>query len=153
MIISTDATVIDAPANAENVPVFLGGVSCTGSEQYFNECRHYTPPTGGCSRAAISCGKLSECMCSYQLTLRVCCLHINLHKLLPRQILFVQALKTQQIKQDVLSKVQRCLPHLVTATGAKYTAPHTIFHLNISLFFSVTEVVLRTLQKLSYAMV
>ena len=55
-----DATIIDGPLNVEDVPVFLGGASCTGSEQYFSECSHNMPPSGGCSLAAISCGKSSS---------------------------------------------------------------------------------------------
>ena len=35
--------------------VFMSQVTCTGSEQYFNECMHSRPPTGSCERAAVSC--------------------------------------------------------------------------------------------------
>ena len=53
---------IDGPVNMENVPVLRHQVTCTGSEQYLNECSHdlIPPPAGGCSRAAVSCRKFSS---------------------------------------------------------------------------------------------
>ncbi|CAI8055169.1 Scavenger receptor cysteine-rich domain superfamily protein, partial [Geodia barretti] len=62
-----DSADIPGPANAGDVPVFLGQVNCSGSEQYFNECSHGRPPTGGCARAAISCKTSSnETKCAAQ---------------------------------------------------------------------------------------
>lgn len=58
----TDGAVIEKPATVGYEPGFLDYVICTGSEVYFNECIHDTPPIGGCSREAISWLKTtSEC--------------------------------------------------------------------------------------------
>ena len=50
-----DGAIIEGPVILENSPVFVGSVTCTGSEQSFSECSHDMPPSGGCSVAAISC--------------------------------------------------------------------------------------------------
>ena len=54
--IMLDGAIIEGPVILEDSPVFLGSVTCTGSEQSFSECSHDMPPRGGCSVAAISCG-------------------------------------------------------------------------------------------------
>ncbi|CAI8033836.1 Hepatocyte growth factor receptor, partial [Geodia barretti] len=62
-----DSAVIPGPANAGDVPVFLGQVNCSGTEQYFNECSHGRPPPADCARAAISCKTNSnETKCAAQ---------------------------------------------------------------------------------------
>ena len=58
-ITNTDAVIIDGPAHAENGPVFLGEVTCKGSEGNLSECG-YVLSTDSCTRAAISCWKYSR---------------------------------------------------------------------------------------------
>ena len=49
--------IVEGPvASTDDVPVFLGGVACTGSEQSLSECSHNMPLSGGCLIAAITCG-------------------------------------------------------------------------------------------------
>ncbi|CAI8040127.1 Neurotrypsin, partial [Geodia barretti] len=55
-----DGAIIEGPVTLEASPVFVGSVTCTGSEQSFSECSHNRPPSGGCSVAAISCGMSSS---------------------------------------------------------------------------------------------
>ena len=57
-----DAVIIDGPKGVEDSLVFMGQVTCRGSEKYLNECIPDIMPLagGGCSRAAISCGKSSS---------------------------------------------------------------------------------------------
>ena len=55
-----DGAIIEGPVTLEASPVFVGSVTCTGSEQSFSECSHDRPPSGGCSVAAISCGMSSS---------------------------------------------------------------------------------------------
>ena len=57
-----DAVIIDGPKDVEDSLVFLGQVTCRGSEKYLNECIPDIMPLagGGCNRAAISCGKSSS---------------------------------------------------------------------------------------------
>ena len=58
--IMLDGAIIEGPVTLEDRPVFVGSVTCTGSEQSFSECSHDRPPSGGCSVAAISCGMSSS---------------------------------------------------------------------------------------------
>ncbi|CAI8031474.1 Deleted in malignant brain tumors 1 protein, partial [Geodia barretti] len=61
-VICSDAVIIDGPKGVEDSLVFMGQVTCRGSEKYLNECIPDIMPLagGGCSRAAISCGKSSN---------------------------------------------------------------------------------------------
>ena len=67
-ITNTDAVIIDGPVNAENCPVFLGEVTCTGSEAHLSECGNVLS-TDNCTRAAISCWKYSRELLHNQLVL------------------------------------------------------------------------------------
>ena len=58
-IVDTDAVIIDGPANSENGPVFLGEVTCIGSEVHLSECGNVLS-TDNCTRAAISFWKYSR---------------------------------------------------------------------------------------------
>ena len=48
---------IERPLKAEDSPVFLSEVLCTGTEQRFNQCVIHTPPNGECTTALLSCGR------------------------------------------------------------------------------------------------
>ena len=51
---------VEVLAVSSEAPVFVGRVNCTGSERWLNGCRHDSPPTGGCTAAAVSCGRSSS---------------------------------------------------------------------------------------------